>query len=696
MKKLFFIISVWLVSIYGPLNAQDISLTEALLIAENFLYEQSIKTGSGQNLETIEPVHVYSFKENGTSYLYVFSNNIKGFCIISAFKCINPVIGYSMINKFPKNPEINSNYSNFLNSYVIDIKSILEKNPAIPSSVNNNWEKYQNPDFRNSLQTCAEARSIDALCYDKWNQDYPYNIMCPEDPDGPGNHVYAGCVATAMSQIMYYWRFPETGQGSHGYNSSYGYLNANFGQTNYDWTSMQNDIDPKNPWAIGLLQYHAGVSVDMNYSPNGSGAWGQDARDALVAYFKYPDAQYLNRDNYNLQQWTEMLQAELDNKRPVAYYGYSETAGHAFVCDGYDDTYFHFNFGWGGAGNGFYTLNDINGYHNWQQMIRYISPPESEYPNYINESVVLTNISGSITDGSGPVYDHATNISASWLIDPQTEEDSVENITLAFTEFELGENDVLTIYDGGNSQAARFGSYTGTNNPGTIISTGNELFVTFQTDDISNGSGFYAEYDSKLPDYCQGIVVFEEGSGTFSDGSGTFNYGSNQVCFYQIKATEGMDIILNFNYFETEPVNDFVKIYDNQTAIATFSGSDLPGTIIATSGSMLLAFKTDAFDNADGWEVTYETVLTGVNENISADYKIFPNPVGSLLNIEFSGNSTFRNVEIYDLTGNLMLISDIANNSDLKMNTKCLNNGLYFVKITGDQNTVLQKIIINH
>ncbi len=241
--------------------------------------------------------------------------------------------------------------------------------------------------------------------------------MCPEDPEGPGGHAYAGCVATAMSQIMYYWRYPETGQGSHGYYSDYGWLEANFSETEYDWEAMQNVSDAKNPWAIGLLQYHAGVSVDMGYGPNGSGAWGSDARNSLVNYFRYPDAHYMSRDDYNTTEWKEMIIEELDSNRPIAYYGYSESAGHAFVCDGYQDDFYHFNFGWGGASNGYYALNDINGFHYWQQMITQIFPSDTDYPNYNEGDFILNEISGSITDGSGPVYDHKSNTSASWLID---------------------------------------------------------------------------------------------------------------------------------------------------------------------------------------------------------------------------------------------------------------------------------------
>ena len=66
-----------------------------------------------------------------------------------------------------------------------------------------------------------------------WDQGSPYNMYCPEDDAGPGGHAWVGCVATAMAQIMYYWRYPETGTGQHCYipgNYSYGQQCADFGR----------------------------------------------------------------------------------------------------------------------------------------------------------------------------------------------------------------------------------------------------------------------------------------------------------------------------------------------------------------------------------------------------------------------------------------------------------------------------------
>ena len=66
--------------------------------------------------------------------------------------------------------------------------------------------------------------------------------MCPEDFEGPGGNVYAGCVAISMAQVMYYWGYPEWGYGSHGYNpgGGYGYQSADFGNT--FWSERCSEI----------------------------------------------------------------------------------------------------------------------------------------------------------------------------------------------------------------------------------------------------------------------------------------------------------------------------------------------------------------------------------------------------------------------------------------------------------------------
>lgn len=189
----------------------------------------------------------------------------------------------------------------------------------------------------------------------KWNQNAPYNNLCP-----PGCPV--GCVATAMAQIMYYWKYPEHGFGSHQYKWGSQYLSADFENTYYDWDNMRSSASGNSSQAtkdaVAELSYHCGVSVDMNYEAKGSGSYEFNVPRALVQYFGYnPLISCQYRDCYTFLEWNELLYNELVEQRPILFCGQSPEGGHAFVLDGYQGNgYYHVNWGWGGSYNGYFDV----------------------------------------------------------------------------------------------------------------------------------------------------------------------------------------------------------------------------------------------------------------------------------------------------------------------------------------------------
>jgi len=78
-----------------------------------------------------------------------------------------------------------------------------------------------------------------------------------------------------------------------------------------------------------------------------------------------------------------MLKTDIDQSKPLYYDGFSDSGGHAFICDGYQSNdYFHFNWGWGGSDNGYFTVDALNtgagNFNNWQSVIHSISPNEED------------------------------------------------------------------------------------------------------------------------------------------------------------------------------------------------------------------------------------------------------------------------------------------------------------------------------
>jgi hypothetical protein len=523
-----------------------------------------------------------------------------------------------------------------------------------------------------------------------WNQDDPYNVMCPEDQNGPGGHVYVGCVATAMSMIMYYWRYPETGTGQHCYtpgNMSYGQQCAYYGSTEYQWEGMNNSIDSKNPFPNAELQYHAAVSVNMNFSPNGSGSHSYLVPGALSNYFRYNSAQYIEKNNYPTATWINMLKDELDLGRPVYYSGYNSTdGGHAFVCDGYQGDDFHFNFGWSGYSNGFYSLSSVGGFNLGQGAVRYFYPTETDYPYYATGDIMLKQKSGSFTDGSGPVDNYMNNNTATFVIDPQTAEDSITNITLEFRKFDVHPSDYVRVYDGGDDTYPLIGEFTGNTLPDEIVSSGNKLCIVFNSDGSGNSQGWYAEYTTSSPLWCGGLTEFTDASGSFEDGSGSFNYNNASTCLYRIEPEGASSITLYFNYFETEEDVDRVKVFDGSTQIAEFSGSDLPEPVTATSGSMFITFTTNQNTTMDGWEVYYESDLVGIEEaEAVSELSVYPVPASNRINLSyiFDEKEEYK-LDIISMTGELIYSEQKNANPGTYSNILDISNyspGVYFVKI---------------
>lgn len=332
----------------------------------------------------------------GVDAFYVFNCQPHGFVIVSADDRVRPILGYSTEGKIDlvaaeEGPKV------FFDAYCEDLEIAINENMEQSPEIEAQWLMLE----ENGMLPSRGDRNVGPLCSSTWHQTQLYNDQCPADPEGYNGHVKVGCVANAMTQIMRYWEWPKTGVGSHSYfcygygSTSYGTLSANFGEANYQYELMPDFLDYTSPQAevdaVALLEYHAGVSVEMSYGPNASGAYSGDVVPAMQQYFRYAgNASFVDRDYYTDQQWIDLLKNEIDNGRPMYYSAYSYTkdatrGGHAFVCDGYDMfDFFHYNWGWQGFDNGFYSINAMNLTHHAYNYSHYTSTnlePNADYYN---------------------------------------------------------------------------------------------------------------------------------------------------------------------------------------------------------------------------------------------------------------------------------------------------------------------------
>lgn len=351
MKKLGFIITL-ILTVSLPLFAEHVDPETARKVATTFLNNNGAKAGSLTDLS----------KEAGFTNLYIF-NAEQGFVVMAADDCVKPILGYSLTGRFVTK-DMPENISSWLQGYNEEIQYAIESNIKSTPIVKQAWT-----DLIDGSPRASKADPIvSPLIETRWNQGSPYNNLCPLKGS---SRTLTGCVATAMAQIMNYWEYPATGIGSHSYVWNDQTLSANFGSTSYDWANMTNTYGSSSTQvqkeAVATLMYHCGVSVDMNYGLSGSGGSGAVTSDvalALVVFFNYKNtAEYKDRSGYTNDDWIAMLKTEMDAtpRRPIQYRGRNaDIGGHSFICDGYDsEDNFHFNWGWGGDCDGFYSIDEM-------------------------------------------------------------------------------------------------------------------------------------------------------------------------------------------------------------------------------------------------------------------------------------------------------------------------------------------------
>ena len=324
--------------------AEPVDAVRALQAAKTFLNNNGVQSTELADVSTAA----------GFSNVYVFTTE-NSFVIMAADDRVQPVLGYSLTGRFDIE-NMPDNKRAWIEGYSAEIQYAIAHQTRATAEVTQQWRDLVEGNPNTGRATTAVA----PLVQTQWDQTYPYNMLCP------GGSV-TGCVATAMAQIMKYWNYPEHGIGSHSYShATYGVLSADFQSTTYDWTNMLNDYSGSSTQAqktaVATLMYHCGVSVNMNYSPNSSGAGNAIVAEALRTYFNYsPETVFHSRSEYDDNAWINMLKADLNLNRPIWYCGSGSGGGHAFVFDGYNNSnYFHVNWGWGGYCDEYYVINNLN------------------------------------------------------------------------------------------------------------------------------------------------------------------------------------------------------------------------------------------------------------------------------------------------------------------------------------------------
>ena len=356
MKKIFTIlVGLWLVC-SGVLAR---TVEEAAVIASGFMSQKGTtetvtqRVRMAKNAGVVSPQVSLEYTQATTDNkdaVYVFNHTNGGFVWVSASDYSHEVLGYSDSGSFDKD-NIPENLQCWLRMYAGEIARAEAIQPVGASA----------------KQVAMSYQEVAPLLNDvNWDQGAPYNNQCPTIG---GQRSVTGCVATAISQIMYKHKYPTYGTGSYSYTTESGvFASANFDNTFYDWNNMlpsyAGTYTSTQATAVSTLMYHVGVASSMEYGTNVSLAYSAIALAGLIDYFDYDKGMMVFLKDYMMDDARIMnaIATDLQAGLPVYMAGATRNQeGHAFVCDGMkSDGYLHINWGWGGISNGYFALSALD------------------------------------------------------------------------------------------------------------------------------------------------------------------------------------------------------------------------------------------------------------------------------------------------------------------------------------------------
>lgn len=353
MNRFFKLMSAYII-LSVAMNAQSISRSQALQIAKNY---GRIKD-QGNSLRSIS---------NDKQDYYAFDKNGGGFVIIAGDKSMPELIGFSDKGVFPDNDNMPEPLKMILDNYRERLNDV-RKNPH-KVNITNTLRAFNANDYK----------VVGPLVKTTWNQTYPYNEKMPtyfDEYTQKEQHVVVGCVPLAFATVMHYYKHPTKGKGEKTHMAGMGpngkdlgdvKMYANFGETTYNWDKMKNsykgEFDNDNTVvdtqeeidAVAQLLHDVGVAGGCMFGSVGTiASWFPYN---YVNYFRYYSGDGANTGLFHygsIKNYLNKIKKHIDDKNPLIMTG----GQHAWVVDGYDSNGFlHCNWGWGGAGNGFFDYN---------------------------------------------------------------------------------------------------------------------------------------------------------------------------------------------------------------------------------------------------------------------------------------------------------------------------------------------------
>lgn len=674
MKFLRHLSSIALFACITPAFAAPVDVETAEKIGAKFMKNNAIDKFSNVEL-------AYTFKlSDNSNCCYVFNIDKSGFVIVSADDLICPIIGYSNDNQFDSN-DIAPGFAFFIDCFADKIEDMRKNNQSQSEKAKAQWELVAKT---GDITANKIDKAVSPLIKTKWNQDRLYNDLCPKDPKGPNGRVYAGCVACAMSQIMKYWNYPPTGIGSYSYNAvGYGTQTADFGNTNYNYSvmplSLTRTSSEEEIFEVAQLMYHCGVSVDMGYGPDGSGAMSDMVPKSWKEYFMFADDTYMDyMMMHNAERWAIKLKEELDKSHPLYYSGSNDGGGHAFVCDGYDNNgLFHFNWGWGGSGDAFFIIDETFMFPNNQGAIF------NAEPKYLNSPTAPSNFEATADEDFTKVTLNWTNPSTTIL--GRKIEGTLDvyllrnNDTIYNTTSEIGTE--MQFID---EEIAEYGNYT---------------YSVFAN--VDTLQGFAAKKTIFFGENCEIKIAMVD---QWNDGWGGANISisndkGNVISSVTLEPNSSpYEVVvqipigrIHFTWNQSSASGEHPEgYYDKECAFTIYdsNGNEIYDRKINNPLSNTTFLSLDLHDDCTTDNIDYY----GINEHNKSIVDVYPNPANDFVTI--SGTENIDKIQIINNIGAIIETMECGNQKSVTVSTKNLASGMYFIVITNaDKSTSSTKFI---
>lgn len=356
--------------------ADVITPSQAVRIAGEFLGEELAP-------QNVRPMRGAPQPDEPQPLYIVSRGDDLGWVVVSGNDALPAVLGYCDSGDFNAD-DMSPAYRDMLDCYAAAATAATEQ--GLPA--------------RSTKLTATEYTSVTPIIKSHWHQSEPYNDLCPlyTDDDGNSHHCAVGCVATAAAQIVWHYRkdLPRQLQAT---TPTYSGETASVTESVAKGTPMEYDLmfesynnisSAEFRRKVALLCYAMGTSARLDYGPS-TGGWIDKANESMGKFFGLSGT-HVVRNDMSLDSWESVIYKSLAGAQPLLFCGWTTDwkSGHAIILDGYNakNGLWHFNFGWGGSGDGYYTLDPetgVNGFGTGQQVVANITANSPNVNGYVHD-----------------------------------------------------------------------------------------------------------------------------------------------------------------------------------------------------------------------------------------------------------------------------------------------------------------------